>query len=125
LAYRISHACLKVWSPPANPAMLDAIIPMEMARPMMDRAVPPDAVNPRAPEAVDAANDHDTGSVEQRLNRLEDALAALQDTRQLEQRIVARVAERVDRVPVAVNGGAPSAGTIVDAGRRLLPAAVG
>lgn len=62
-------------------------------------------------------------SLEQRVRRLEDALAILQDTRQLEERVVERVAERVTHIPdYPVRD---SAKVLLSAGRQLLPAALG
>jgi hypothetical protein len=58
-------------------------------------------------------------SLEQRVHRLEDAVALLQDTHQLEERVLERIAR--GRIQAAVPD---SAGMILDAGRRLLPAAV-
>jgi hypothetical protein len=60
-------------------------------------------------------------SLEQRVRRLEDAVAALQDTRMLEERVVARVGERLNHNAVPPR---ESSGSLVEAGRRLLPAAV-
>lgn len=57
--------------------------------------------------------------LEQRVRRLEDAVASLQDTRQLEERVAARVAERVGR------GSSSSADVLLSAGKHLLPAALG
>jgi hypothetical protein len=61
-------------------------------------------------------------SLEQRVGRLEDAVAALQDTRMLEERVVARVGERISRN--ALPPARESAGILIQAGRRLLPAAI-
>ncbi len=56
--------------------------------------------------------------IEQRVRRLEDAVAQLQDTRPLEDRVVARVSERLG------NGRSSATGLLVEAGRHLLPAAL-
>jgi len=62
-------------------------------------------------------------SLEQRVRRLEDAMASLQDTRHLEDRVVERVASRLNREPTtAIVQSTPA---IVHAGRQLLPAALG
>jgi hypothetical protein len=62
-----------------------------------------------------------SNGIEQRVQRLEDAVAALQDTRQLEERLVDRVADRLGRTaPLAMPA---AAGVIIEAGRQLLPAA--
>jgi hypothetical protein len=59
--------------------------------------------------------------LEQRMHRLEDAVAALQDTRQLEERLVERVVDRLLRNPPAPRGEA--AGLVIEAPRPpLLPA---
>jgi hypothetical protein len=60
--------------------------------------------------------------LEQRVHRLEDAVAALQDTRQLEERLVQRVTERVSRPAL---GGREASGLVIEARRHLLPAALG
>lgn len=61
-------------------------------------------------------------AVEERIKRLEDALAALQDTRQLEEKIVDRLTKRTE--PKPAESVRKKAGKLADAGRRLLPAAV-
>jgi hypothetical protein len=65
--------------------------------------------------------------VEQRLRRLEDAVAALQDTAVIEDRVAARVVRQIDRKAMErspVDGLRDTAGLIVDAGRMLLPKSV-
>src|SRR5438045_509828 len=59
--------------------------------------------------------------LEQRLCRLEDAVATLQDTRPLEERIVERVSRRLNR---NLTQTVQAPGTVVNPGRRLLPAAL-
>jgi len=49
-------------------------------------------------------------SLEHRVHRLEDAVASLQDTRGLEERITARVAERMGRVPPGGSAETPRGG---------------
>jgi hypothetical protein len=63
-------------------------------------------------------------ALEDRVRRLEDVVASLQDTRPLEERVLEGLTARLER---ARNPSdlANSAGLIIDAGRRLLPAAVG
>ncbi len=61
-------------------------------------------------------------TIEYRVRRLEDAVAALQDTREIEDRLAERVARRIGRN--ALQAMQDSAGVIVDAGRRLLPKAI-
>ncbi len=58
--------------------------------------------------------------LEERVRHLEEAVAALQDTRALEQRVVERVTAQV--APAAPNGVRESAGLLLEAGRQLLPA---
>lgn len=62
-----------------------------------------------------------TESLEQRVRRLEEAVAVLQDTRHLEERVVERVTSRVSRTAAQANQNAGP--TIIDTGRKLLPAA--
>jgi hypothetical protein len=58
--------------------------------------------------------------LEQRMHRLEDAVAALQDTRQLEERLVERVVDRLIRNPPAAREEPPS--LVIEAPRApLLP----
>jgi hypothetical protein len=57
--------------------------------------------------------------LEQRLHRLEDAVAALQDTRQLEERLVERVVDRISRNPPPLRE--PSR-LVIEARRSSLPA---
>ena len=59
-------------------------------------------------------------ALEQRVQRLEDAVAQLQDTRPIEERVAERVADRMGR-----NRSHPirdTTGIIIEAGRHLLPA---
>jgi hypothetical protein len=58
--------------------------------------------------------------LEERVRRLEDAVAVLQDTRHLEERVVERVANRLNRS--APPAGAEPTGIVVHPGRRLVPA---
>src|SRR5262249_58323073 len=60
----------------------------------------------------------DLPALEQRVRRLEDAVAQLQDTRYLEDRVLERLASRGRLSAVR-----DSAGLILDAGRQLLPVA--
>jgi hypothetical protein len=62
------------------------------------------------------------GALEQRVRRLEDAVASMQDTRQMEDRVAERVTERVTRK--ATHIPRESAPLLVDATRRMLPAAL-
>ncbi len=77
---------------------------------------------PRVNAAVNAA-DPRVAVLEDRVRRLEDVVASLQDTRQMEARVIEGLASRVSRG--GSNGLRESAGLIIDAGRHLLPAAVG
>jgi hypothetical protein len=90
---------------------------------MSDRGVL--AEEPAVAPAEPGANEKPTSplpSIEQRVDRLEDAVAALQDTRLLEERVVARVGERLNRNPLPPVRD--TAGILIQAGRRLLPAAI-
>src|SRR5437763_3321619 len=78
-----------------------------MVRPVTDH------LSPDSTEAV--------GAIEQRVRRLEDAVAALQDTQLMEDRVVERVVQRVDRAPLTLH---ESHGFLVDASRMLLPKTV-
>jgi hypothetical protein len=63
-------------------------------------------------------------ALEQRVRRLEDAVATLQDTRQLEERVVERITRQAPVATPAAVAGPNSAGMLLEASRRLLPAAV-
>ena len=60
-------------------------------------------------------------ALEQRVARLEDAVATLQDTRPLEERVVERVSRRLHRESTPA---LPEAGGVLKAGRQLLPVAL-
>jgi hypothetical protein len=62
-------------------------------------------------------------SVELRLRRLEEAVAGLQDTRQMEERVVERVSERLSRNPP--DGAHESKSLLMNVGRSILPGALG
>jgi hypothetical protein len=62
-----------------------------------------------------------TPGLEQRVRRLEDAVATLQDTRPLEERITERVSRRLSRNLAQT---IQASGTVGNSGRRLLPAAL-
>ena len=79
--------------------------------PLTDNGNPAEA----PPQGPDAA-----AALEQRVRRLEDAVAQLQDTRQVEDRIVERLTQQRNEAVVR-----DSAGMILDAGKRLLPVAAG
>jgi len=61
-------------------------------------------------------------ALEERVRQLEQVVAALQDTRALEERVVERVSAQVK--PSPLSGVRESAGVLLQAGRHLLPAAV-
>jgi hypothetical protein len=67
-----------------------------------------------------AAVDHPT-EVEQRLRRLESAVAALQDTQLMEERVAERVVQKAKRSPLAALRD--KANVVLDAGKALVPAA--
>jgi hypothetical protein len=92
------------------------------------------AATTEAGEAAAAAPPPDEviASLEQRVRRLEEALAALQDTRQLEERVVERITRAAPAAQPVATPAAPapapapdSANLLLDAGKRLLPSAVG
>ena len=90
---------------------------------MSDRGVLAEA--PATASSEHGTNDSPAAALpalEQRVGRLEDAVAALQDTRLLEERVVARVGERLNRN--ALQPARDATGILIQAGRRLLPAAV-
>jgi hypothetical protein len=61
-------------------------------------------------------------ALEQRVCRLEDAVAAMQDTHLMEDRLVERVVQRVEHMPLPP--ASESTGLIVSAARMLLPKTV-
>ncbi len=66
-----------------------------------------------------AANGVAVEALEQRVRRLEDAVAAIQDTQIMEDRVVERVVQRVEHTPYPPLREGP--GLIVSAARMLLP----
>lgn len=66
--------------------------------------------------------DPSSPSLEQRVRRLEDAVATLQDTSQMEERVAERLAGRMGRD--RTTGIQQSANALLDAGRHILPVAV-
>ncbi|MFN4259265.1 MAG: hypothetical protein ACK4RK_08190 [Gemmataceae bacterium] len=63
-------------------------------------------------------------ALEDRVRRLEDAVASVQDTHALEERVVARVAARVARSVAVVTPDSQPLDAVVEAGRHLLPLAL-
>jgi hypothetical protein len=63
-------------------------------------------------------------SLEQRVRRLEDAVATFQDTHQLEERVLERLSRSAPVAAPAAVPGPSSTGLLIDVGRRMLPAAV-
>jgi len=61
------------------------------------------------------------GELDRRVTRLEDALASVQDTGLLEERVCERVTRRLER---STGGGTESRHLLVGAGQHLLPAAL-
>lgn len=68
---------------------------------------------------VNYASDDHPSEVEQRLRRLESAVAALQDTNLMEDRVVDRLAQKSKRTPLTALRD--TASVIVDAGKALVP----
>jgi hypothetical protein len=88
---------------------------------MIDGATMTEAGNVAANGGLRA---EELASIEQRVRRLEDAVATLQDTRPIEERVVERLRLTA---PVASPVAAPAAGSanvLIDVGRRMLPAAM-
>jgi len=90
---------------------------------MAERVTITDEPAPAAPEPAANGPAAVGDVIEYRVRRLEDAVAALQDTREIEERVAERVVRRISRN--ALQTMQDSAGMIVDAGRRLLPKAIG
>ncbi|HEV3238377.1 MAG TPA: hypothetical protein VGZ25_15405 [Gemmataceae bacterium] len=76
--------------------------------------------NSHADSHLDESVEAKSTSLELRINRLEDAVAHLQDTQSLEARVVERVTERLQSHEAT--NARTVAGVIVDASRHLLPA---
>jgi hypothetical protein len=70
------------------------------------------------PAHNDATNGVQVEALEQRITRLEDAVAAIQDTQLMEDRVVERVVQRVEHAPLPLR---ESSGLIVNAARMLMP----
>jgi hypothetical protein len=90
---------------------------------MSERGVIPD--NPTTPNGNPAIAGCDNGlpEIELRVRRLEDAVATLQDTKRIEERVMERVARRLRRE--SVQATAPETGEgVVNIGRKILPAAL-
>jgi hypothetical protein len=69
-------------------------------------------------DVVSDASDEAVAALHLRVRRLEDAVAALQDTNLMEDRLVERVVQRIDHAP---DPFAPSGGLLMGAARMLLP----
>ena len=82
---------------------------------MITEVTTPNGEAPGAPAPVPPGE-----PLEQRVHRLEDAVATLQDTRRMEERVVERLAKRLRRDRTQFFQEA--AGVIVDVGRPFLPA---
>ncbi len=74
-------------------------------------------------KTADSSSPSAPDSVELRIRRLEEAVAGLQDTRQIEDRVVERVSDKFD----STSGQRirESSGFLAEAGRHILPAALG
>lgn len=70
-----------------------------------------------------ASQEVGNGVLEQRVRRLEDTVTRLQDTKQLEDRIIEKVTERFVNHPAVRGSSSPA--LLLDAGRQLLPTAMG
>jgi hypothetical protein len=78
------------------------------AEPIISSKKSAEATNPAALESLDL-----------RVRRLEDAIAGLQDTRQIEERVAERVSDKICRNPS--HGIQESASFLINAGRHILP----
>jgi hypothetical protein len=89
---------------------------------MIDQAAAPDIPQPQPAEPPNDGGDPRVAALEERVRQLEATVAALQDTRALEERVAERVSARVS--PAPSSGVRESAGFLLEAGRQMLPAAV-
>jgi hypothetical protein len=78
-------------------------------------AIHEDSIRPGEDKPQAALADPGSPGLETRVCRLEDAVASLQDTQPMEERIVERVSSRLE----------DRSGSLLRTGRRLLPAAIG
>ncbi len=91
---------------------------------MLERGVTSDPTSVLDGDVLDGHADA-TAELEQRVGRLEDAVTQLQDTRQLEERVAARVTDRVRRdAPVAIAPPPEPPGLFARLPRALLPLTV-
>jgi hypothetical protein len=70
-------------------------------------------------KSTEAANPAALESLDLRVRRLEEAIADLQDTRQIEERVAERVSDKICRNPS--HGIQESASFLINAGRHILP----
>lgn len=87
---------------------------------MVERGIVPEQPVTPSPGSLGEAPRGHAGSIEDRLARLEDAVAGLQDTRPLEERVVQRVTAQFSSRKSSANPS--SASNLLETGRRLLPA---
>lgn len=90
---------------------------------MLDQGATNDSATVRVSEAVNGHANGEAAPLEQRVRHLEDAVAQLRDTAQLEERVATRVTERISR-DVAVAQPVESDGFFRRLPRALLPLAV-
>jgi len=74
-------------------------------------------ISPKKP--VEASASPASESLDLRIRRLEEAVAVLQDTRLMEDKVVERVSDKLSRNPA--HGIQESANFLIDAGRHILP----
>lgn len=92
---------------------------------MLDPGATNESTTVQVGEAVNGHAHGEVAPLEQRVRQLEDAVAQLQDTDELEERVATRVTERMSRnVPVAVAQPAESGGVFSRLPRALLPLSV-
>jgi hypothetical protein len=85
---------------------------------MIEPPVTTDLREPVAATPHPNGRDAYVAALEQRVHRLEDAIASLQDTRPLEERVFERVADRIDQTSQSVRS---SVDVMPEAGPRVLP----
>lgn len=92
---------------------------------MLDRGATTDSATARVGEVVNGHADGEAAPLEQRVRHLEDAVAQLQDTEQLEERVATRVTDRISQnFPIAVAQPAEPGGFFGRLPRALLPLSV-
>jgi hypothetical protein len=89
---------------------------------MAEHGVINDAITPNGMPPVETPLRNPSEPLEQRVQRLEDAVALLQDTKRLEDRLAERITKRLKRE--AAQAAPVSGEVLMAAGRQVLPAAM-